>query len=132
MSAYEHLIKTLELTEDIWIPGFDVNPYKYMAKADVFVLSSLYEGLPNVLIEAIRVGTPVISTNCLSGPEEILLSGKGGDLVDIGDYTEMAKAIERYLDNPEYAKTKWQIAYNNISRFTPDQAGKHFMELIEQ
>lgn len=56
--------------------GFKSNPYKYIANCDLLVLSSLYEGLPNVIIESIAIGTPVVATDCLSGPREILLDGK--------------------------------------------------------
>lgn len=66
------LIQELGLEEDVAMPGFVNNPYSYMAKARVFVLSSIWEGLPTVLIEALAVGVPVVSTNCPSGPEEIL------------------------------------------------------------
>ncbi len=73
------------------------NPYAYMAKASVFVLSSLWEGLSTVLIESMAVGTPVVSTNCPNGPEEVLDHGKYGELVSVGNTEEMAEAILRVL-----------------------------------
>ncbi len=126
----EKLVKKLGLQNSVWMPGFVNNPYKYIAKADVFVLSSLYEGLPNVLIEAIAVGTPVISTDCLSGPREILLDGKGGDLVNVGDYYSLAKSIIKYLKNPQYAKQKWQIAFNHLNRFSFENIKHKWIELL--
>ena len=92
-SSLESLIQELGLEEDIALPGFVDNPYAYMANADVFVLSSLYEGLPTVLIEALAGGTPVIATDCPSGPREILDNGNYGKLVTIGDTQEIATAI---------------------------------------
>ena len=69
---YESVISKLGLQDCVYFTGFQSNPYKYMAKSDVFVLSSLSEGFPNVLIEAMVLGLPVIATNCYSGPAEIL------------------------------------------------------------
>lgn len=89
----ETLIQKLGIAEDVSLPGFVDNPYIYMAQATVLVLSSAWEGFGNVLVEAMAAGTPVISTNCESGPREILMNGKYGKLVSVGDWQEMAKAI---------------------------------------
>jgi glycosyltransferase involved in cell wall biosynthesis len=75
------------------LPGFDDNPFAYMKRADVFALSSAWEGFPSVLIEAISLGTPVVSTDCPSGPMEILEGGKWGRLVPVGDPDALAIAI---------------------------------------
>ena len=96
----EELVKELDLREDIELPGFVDNPYVYMARADVFVLSSRWEGLPNTLIEAMACGTPVVSTDCPSGPAEILENGKYGKLVPVEDVDVLAKAILETLENP--------------------------------
>jgi glycosyltransferase involved in cell wall biosynthesis len=93
------LIAELGLTDSVALPGFIQNPYPYMAKAAVFVLSSAWEGLGNVLIEAMAVGTPVISTNCPSGPAEILDRGKYGLLTPVGDSNAMAESILSVLAN---------------------------------
>ncbi|CUU37471.1 MAG: glycosyltransferase [Armatimonadetes bacterium] len=93
----EQLAAELGIQGDFDLPGFDPNPFRYMARADVFVLSSQYEGLPNVLIQAMACGCPVVSTNCRSGPEEILDGGKYGELVPVGDAEAMAQAILRVL-----------------------------------
>jgi glycosyltransferase involved in cell wall biosynthesis len=93
----EQLISELNLEEDIAILGFAPNPYAYMAKATVFVLSSAWEGFGNVLVEAMATGTPVVSTDCPSGPSEILARGKYGWLTPVGDSKAMAETILKVL-----------------------------------
>lgn len=93
----ENLISDLNLKTDVLLPGFISNPYTYMAKASVFVLSSAWEGSPNTLVEAMACGTPVVSTDCLSGPREILENGKYGRLVKVGNYEALAEAIIQTL-----------------------------------
>lgn len=87
------LTQKLGIADDVDFPGFVDNPYAYMAKAALFVLSSEWEGLPTVLIEALAVGTPVVSTDCPSGPYEILQGGRFGKLVPTGDEAALADAI---------------------------------------
>ncbi len=96
-ASLQQLAQSLGIGNDLDMPGFDPNPFRYMARADVFVLSSRYEGLPNVLIQAMACGCPVVSTNCPSGPEDILDGGKYGELVPVGDAKAMADAILRVL-----------------------------------
>jgi len=89
----EELVKDLGLEGTVDMPGFVENPFAYMARASVFVLSSLWEGLPNVLIQAMVCGTPVVATDCPSGPREILEDGRYGNLVPPGDPKQLAEAI---------------------------------------
>jgi glycosyltransferase involved in cell wall biosynthesis len=93
----EALIRQLGLELDISMPGFVENPYSYMAKSAVFVLSSIWEGLGNVLIEAMATGVPVVSTDCKNGPAEILDCGKYGELVPVGDKQAMADGLLKVL-----------------------------------
>ncbi|ATS17713.1 glycosyl transferase [Parathermosynechococcus lividus PCC 6715] len=86
--------------EDFQMPGFIDNPYAFLARAGVFVLSSRWEGLPGVLIEAMACGTPVVSTDCPSGPNEILEGGRWGRLVPVGDSAALANAIDAVLAAP--------------------------------
>jgi glycosyltransferase involved in cell wall biosynthesis len=95
--ALEALRKILDLEDQIDMPGFVANPYAFVARANLLVLPSRYEGLPTVLIEALGVGTPVISTDCPSGPAEILANGRYGTLVPTGDPVALAHAIVRVL-----------------------------------
>lgn len=86
------------LTEnDLQMPGFVGNPYKFLARSRAFVLSSQWEGLPSALIEALACGTPVISTDCRSGPREILEDGRWGKLVPVGDAAALSNAMETVL-----------------------------------
>ena len=96
----ESLATQLGITSDFLLPGFETNPYAYMSRSTVFVLSSLLEGLPNALIEALACGCPVVSTNCRSGPQEILADGDFGALVPVGDDHAMADAILATLEHP--------------------------------
>lgn len=93
-----HLAEELGHREEIAMPGFVQNPFRFMRRSDVFVLSSRFEGLPNALIQAMATGCPVVSTDCPHGPKEILKSGKWGKLVPVGDVQAMARAIEAVLE----------------------------------
>lgn len=98
----ETLVRSLGLERDVALPGFVDNPYAYMRQASVFVLSSRWEGLPTVLIEAMACGTPVVATDCPSGPSEILEEGRWGRLTPVGDVEALAEAIMETLDAPEH------------------------------
>lgn len=92
-ATLERLVDSMALKGDVIMPGFVENPYAYMKHARLFALSSRWEGCPNVLVEAMAVGTPVVSTNCHSGPFEILGGGRHGHLVPVGDPEKLANAI---------------------------------------
>ena len=94
------LAKDLRIADIVDFHGYADNPYSYMAKSHVLVLSSVFEGLPTVLIEAMACGTPVVSTDCPSGPREILQDGVLGRLVPVGDWRTLGQAILETLQNP--------------------------------
>jgi glycosyltransferase involved in cell wall biosynthesis len=96
----EALILELGLSDVVRLHGYVENPLKFFVHADVFVLSSHVEGLPNVLVEAMMCGCTPVSTDCPTGPREVLQDGKYGYLVPVGDPIAMAAGIERALDNP--------------------------------
>ena len=89
----KNYIKENNLGNHVKIKTFIDNPYPYILKSDLFILSSKYEGLPNVLLEAAVLKKFIISSNCPTGPKEILLNGKGGYLFRIGDYRKLSKLI---------------------------------------
>lgn len=95
-----HLILTLGLSDVVALLGYVDNPLKYFSHADVFVLSSHVEGLPNVLVEAMMCGCTPVATDCPTGPREVLQGGKYGYLVPVANPTALAKGIEQALDNP--------------------------------
>ncbi len=95
----------LGVANDVDLPGFAANPYAWMRQAGLFVLSSRWEGSPNVLTEAMACGTPVVSTDCPSGPRETLQDGRFGPLVPMGDADALGQAIIDTLANPPSAET---------------------------
>jgi glycosyltransferase involved in cell wall biosynthesis len=98
--ALRRLARDLGVSEHVAFPGFVTNPWAYVGRARVFALSSLHEGLGNVLIEAMACGTPVVSTDCPSGPSEIMEAGRYGPLIPTADPSALAAAIGEALDRP--------------------------------
>lgn len=96
----EALVAELGLGESVALAGFVNNPYAYMSRAALFALSSTAEGFGNVIVEALAVGTPVVSTDCRSGPREILDGGRYGKLAPVGDAAALAEAIDEQLSRP--------------------------------
>ncbi|MBD0363392.1 MAG: glycosyltransferase, partial [Coleofasciculus sp. C3-bin4] len=112
----EALVRELSLEENVALLGFVKNPSAYMAHSAVFVLSSAWEGFGNVIVEAIAVKTPVVSTDCQSGPAEILDNGKYGSLVPVGDTKAMAEAILSVLSgNSKRVDSAWLDQFSQKS-----------------
>ncbi|RKL68296.1 glycosyl transferase [Salipaludibacillus neizhouensis] len=99
----ELIVKSEELNirERVHFIGFQKNPYSYLNKADLFVLSSIHEGFSHVIAESLAAGTPVVSTDCKSGPSEVLAGGKYGSLCEVGNAEDIADNILRVLTLPE-------------------------------
>lgn len=102
----EDLARSLGVEDDVSMPGFDQNPFRFMARAAAYVLSSDWEGLPTALIEAMACGCPVVATDCLGGPREILNDGALGRIVPRDDASALAKAIGETLDRPGDAQPR--------------------------
>ena len=113
----QNLIKNLDLSKNIKIYDFKKNPYPYLIKSDLFVLSSKYEGSPNVLLEAIYLKKFVISSDCPTGPREILDDGKGGELFKVGDYLMLSKKIKFFIKNKKKLDSKKLYAFERLKRF---------------
>jgi len=96
----ESAVRELRLEDDVALPGFDSNPYRFMRRAAVFALSSAWEGFGVVLVEALALGLPVVSTDCTYGPSEILANGKYGRLVPVGDHAAMCAGLLDAMRNP--------------------------------
>ena len=122
----ENLIAELDLQEDCALPGFVENPYAYMRRADIFVLSSAWEGLVTVLIEAMACGTPVVSTDCPSGSSEILAAGKYGRLVPVGDYVALSGAVLESLDE----KADSALVMQRAGDFSQQASVRQYLALL--
>ncbi len=126
-SELEDLMEQLDLQEHVSLPGFVANPFAYVARADLFVLSSLFEGLPTVLIEAMAMGTPVVATDCPSGPYEILQGGQYGPLVKMSSVNELASAILLRLDQPRNSEWLKQRA----NKYSIDESVNAYARLFD-
>lgn len=123
----EELVRKYGLINDVWMPGFVANPFSYISKSDLFVMSSQWEGFGNVLVEALACGCPVVSTDCPHGPYEILSGGKYGILTDPGDYNACARAIKQALNG---AVDK-MLLVSRASDFTIKIATEKYLELLK-
>jgi len=125
----ERLAIELGIQNDVSMPGFVDNPFAFMSKASVFVLSSAWEGLPTVLVEALACGCPVVATDCRSGPREILDNGRYGRLVPVGDHEALAKAILETLDNPDSPADR-QTRIQRAMEFSVDAAVDKYLKVL--
>ena len=123
----ERRIAALGLREHVALPGFTPTPFAAIARADLFVLSSISEGMPSALIEALACGTPAISTDCPSGPAEILQGGKIGRLVEVGNAEALAQAMLDTLDAPPEADT----LRSRAADFGFDQIVQRYLAVLE-
>ena len=122
----EGLVAELRLTDRVSLPGWVENPFAFMSRASLFVLSSTHEGLPGVLIQALACGCPCVSTDCPSGPAEVLQDGRIGPLVPVGDDVALAQAMARVLDRPPDRQALQQRA----AYFSVDRAAAIYEELL--
>lgn len=126
------LAQTLGIAPDVDLPGFDKNPFKYMARCTAFVLSSRFEGLPGVLIQAMACGAPVIATDCPSGPAEIITAdGQDGFLTPVGDAQAIAEKILFLLDNPEKRDAMGWHGRQSAERFRAETVLARYVAAIE-
>lgn len=125
-AALQTQIEELHLADAVDLFGYTENPYAYMSRAAVYVLSSAYEGYPTVLVEALACGCAVVSTDCPSGPAEILEQGKWGTLVPVGDAQALARAIQAALQQPPTPYTGAIIQKNSIPTITGE-----YIQLLE-
>ena len=118
------------LKNNVQLVNFTKNPFNLIRSSDLFILTSLYEGLPNVLLEALTLKKFIISTDCPTGPKEILLNGKAGNLFKPGDYKQLSKLIINYKNNKVKELTKTKFGYKNLDRFDFDKNLKKYFLLI--
>jgi glycosyltransferase involved in cell wall biosynthesis len=125
------LVEQLGLSDSVSFPGFVPNPAPYMRHCSVFVLSSRYEGLPGVLIQAMACGAPVISTDCPSGPAEILTDGDSGLLVPTGDPDALSRAITDVLGDAQLRERLRRGGSSRAADFSVEGSVARFEEVLE-
>ena len=127
----KNFIKENFLEKNVKIIDFKNNPYPFINSSDLFILSSKYEGLPNVILEAIVLKKFVISSDCPTGPKEILDNGKGGELFKTGSYTDLSKKILKFTKNKKLKK-KINFAYRSLDKYNHKKnLNKYFNKIIE-
>ena len=120
------LAKQLSVEDFVDMPGFVDNPYAYLSRADMFVLSSSWEGSPTVLTEALALGVPVVSTDCPSGPREILHNGVVGKLVPVGNPEMLAEAMRETLSNPPDEV----VLKNAVREYTVESSSRRHLDIL--
>jgi glycosyltransferase involved in cell wall biosynthesis len=129
--ALEQQIADLSLGDSVRLLGFRDNPYSYMASADLFVLSSIFEGFGNVVAEALACGTAVVATDCPYGPSEIITDGVSGLLVPPRDPAALAEAIVRVLTDPELRSALAQEGKRRSRDFTAETISGQYAKVFE-
>lgn len=125
-------IQQRRLESYVILPGFVPEPRFYYHRANLFVLPSFFEGMPNALIEAVMSGVPALATTCPSGPKEILDQGRCGGLVEPGDWMGLADAIADAIDHPDDWKAKAQLARQRVLEMFDPTIGMHKLESLLQ
>ena len=128
----EQEIKKLGLEDNVKLLGKRKNPYIWLKESDFFVHSSKYEGLPTVLIEALICNKFVISSNCPTGPKEILANESCGKLFEVGNYEELANLLEKYISNEELRKGYSTSIENRREEFNKNIVLKEYEKLIDE
>jgi glycosyltransferase involved in cell wall biosynthesis len=125
-----NLVNKYKLTNNIKLAGFKEKAYEYINSADLFILTSKYEGLPNVLLEAQHFGIPIISSDCPTGPKEILINGKAGTLYKTGDYIDLSYKIKLFIKNKIFSSKQVKFAKKNLNRFDDNIFLKKYNKII--
>lgn len=123
-------VKEYNLSEKVHFIGFQKNPYKFIAKSELFVLSSKWEGFPNVILEAMACNIPVISSDCQTGPSEIFPNNQFENLYQVGNISELSSKLRKFLasDNAEF------LAWSNerLSNFNPEVISRQYLEVANE
>ena len=132
LSRIKEYIEKHNLKDKIFLIPYKDNPYPYFLISDLYVMPSLYEGCPNSIIEATALNLPVISSNCNTGPSEILLNGKGGFIFKKKDYLQLASKIQLFTKNKKIFTKKMLIAKKNIFRFDEKRILKEYICTLKE
>ena len=120
------------LQKIIKLIGYKKNPESYIKISDVFVLTSTYEGLPNVLIESLYLKKYIISSDCPTGPKEILNNGQYGDLFKVGDYNQLFKLLKNFNNKSKKIKYKINQGYKSLARFDHNNNCRKYYLIISK
>ncbi len=126
----ENMVKDLGIEEKVSLAGFQRNPYALLAHSDVFVLSSQYEGLPMAILEAMACGIPIISTDCRSGPREILKNGQCGIIVPVNNEAALADAITELLKDKKQREELSKRGKERVKDFSAGEIVRQYEEII--
>jgi len=119
-----------KLQKTIKLIGYKENPESYIKISDVFVLSSIYEGLPNVLIESLYLKKYIISSDCPTGPKEILNNGQYGELFKVGDHNQLFKLLKNFNNKSKKIKYKISLGYKSLARFNHKNNCRKYFQII--
>ena len=123
-------IKENNLKKIVKVINYQDNPYPYLKLSDCMILTSLFEGLPNVLLEGLTLKKFIISTDCPTGPNEILMNGKYGFLFKIGDYNQLSNLILKYSKNKKLFYKKTILGFKSLNRFDYMNNCKKYLKVI--
>ena len=125
-------VRENKLEKIVKLIGYKENIESYIEASDIFVLSSIYEGVPNVLIESLYLKKYIISSDCSTGPKEVLNNGKYGDLFKVGDYNQLFKLLKNF--NNKSKKTKYKISqgYKSLARFNHKNNCRKYFQIISK
>ncbi|WP_339606484.1 glycosyltransferase [uncultured Roseivirga sp.] len=129
---YRAMVSEMQLDDKVCFAGFDKNPFKYMATANIYVLSSRHEGMPGTLVQALACGAACVSTDCPTGPNELIIDGENGYLVDVKDDTAMSERILSVLENHDL-RSKFSIAAPKaVQSYTEENGVQSYFDFLEK
>ena len=131
-NSLQKYILEKKLRNKVKLIGYLNNPFPYIRRSNILVLTSKFEGLPNILLEGQYLKKHIISTNCPTGPKEILLNGKAGDLIKIGDFKRLFYLIKINKNRKKLINNKIKIGYKNFDRFDYDLNCKKYLDFVNK
>jgi glycosyltransferase involved in cell wall biosynthesis len=129
---FEALIQELGLANEVILAGKQKNPFIYMKYCTLYILPSLYEGFPNVLAEALACGAACISTDCETGPNEMIVSGENGILIPVGDIAAITESMDRLFANKSLLETFRSRARDSVSHLALPRIGERWLSFLDQ
>jgi len=130
LNNIKKFVRDNKLSNRVFVLPPKKNPFPFFIISDLYIMTSLYEGCPNSIVEATMLNLPVISSNCNSGPSEILLNGRGGTFYKKKNTYSLVKKISLFMDNKKIFKRKLKVAKNNIYRFEEKRILKQYNDLF--